>query len=178
MDYSNLTPHQYMELILESTTATAGYERKGLESEPKSFKRFTYSVHYSLTYSETPREGFSQSLSESQLMTIRNIIVSVVGRDVVRDVKTYNDPDYGFVVRFDVDLDAKETLELWLRIAKMFPYTKYGVIIGFRWMGKDNVSEDELVSYIVKIMVIAGLRPLARKPLNIVEELAEERDKR
>jgi len=36
MDYSNLTPHQYMELILESTTATAGYERKGLESSKRT----------------------------------------------------------------------------------------------------------------------------------------------
>jgi len=45
-------------------------------------------------------------------MTIRNIIVSVVGRDVVRDVKTYNDPDYGFVIRFVDDLDGREVLKL------------------------------------------------------------------
>ena len=123
-------------------------------------------------------EGFLQNLTGSIIAVIYNMVVGIVGRDVVRGVKTYDDPDYGFVIRFDVDLDAKETLELWLRIAKMFPYTRYGIIIGFRWMGKDNVSEDELVSYIVKVMVVAGLRPLARKPLNIVEELAEERDKR
>ena len=117
-------------------------------------------------------------MSGSIIAVIYNTVVGIVGRDVVRGVKTYNDPDYGFVIRFDINLDAKETLELWLRIVKMFPYTKHGIVIGFRWMGKDNVSEDELVSYIVKIMVVAGLRPLARKPLNIVEELAEERDKR
>jgi hypothetical protein len=59
-----------------------------------------------------PQEGFSQSLPERLIMTIRNIIVSVVGRDVVRDVKTYNDPDYGFVIRFVDDLDGREVLKL------------------------------------------------------------------
>jgi hypothetical protein len=61
MGYLNLTSHQYMELILESTTAR--YERKGLESEPKSFNIFTYSVHYSLTYSETPSGGILAKLT-------------------------------------------------------------------------------------------------------------------
>jgi hypothetical protein len=125
-----------------------------------------------------PQEGFSQSLPERLIMTIRNIIVSVVGRDVVRDVKTYNDPDYGFVIRFVDDLDAREVLKLWLKLVEIFPYSRYGVVVGIKWVGEDNVSEDELVDYIAKIMVVSGLKLIARKSLNAVRELTEERSRR
>jgi hypothetical protein len=123
-------------------------------------------------------EGFLQNLSGSIIAVIYNTVVGIVGRDVVRDVKTYNDPDYGFVIRFVVDLDAREALKLWLKLVEIFPYSRYGVVVGIKWVGEDNVSEDELVDYIVKIMVVSGLKLIARKSLNTVRELTEERSRR
>jgi len=105
-------------------------------------------------------------------------LASAMGRGAVREVRVYVDPRYGPTVRLVVDLDARQALELWQRLAEAFPYRRLGLVLGVKWTGENNVSENELVDYIVKIMRTAGLRPAARKPLSIVEEMLEEREKR
>jgi alkanesulfonate monooxygenase SsuD/methylene tetrahydromethanopterin reductase-like flavin-dependent oxidoreductase (luciferase family) len=102
----------------------------------------------------------------------------LTGRDVIRGIVTYGDPDYGPVVRLVVDLDAREALELWLKLVRHIPYKRYGIVIGVRWLGENNVSKDELVDYVVKIMVEGGLRTIALGPLDVVKELRGERGKR
>jgi hypothetical protein len=102
----------------------------------------------------------------------------LTGRDVIRGIVTYDDPDYGPVVRLVVDLDAREALDLWLKLVKLIPYERYGIVIGVRWLGEDNVSRDELVDYVVKIMVEGGLRTTALEPLDVVRELRGERGRR
>jgi hypothetical protein len=118
-------------------------------------------------------------------MTTINIINNIIfltreitGKDVIRSIETYEDPDYGKVISITVDMNAKEALELWLKLAKQFPYTIYNVIIGVKWLGKNDTPENELIDYIVKIMVEGGYKAKAIKPFDIVKELHEERDKR
>jgi hypothetical protein len=114
-------------------------------------------------------------------MTTTNIInniISLTGKDVIRSIETYHDPDYGKVITITVDMNAREALELWLKLAKQFPYTEYGIVIGVKWLGENNISEDELINYIVKIMVEGGYKAKALEPFNAVKELREERDKR
>jgi len=102
----------------------------------------------------------------------------LTGRDVVRGIVAYGDPDYGPVVRLVVDLDAREALDLWLKLVKLIPYERYGIVIGVRWLGEDNVSRDELVDYVVKIIVEGGLRTTTLEPLDVVRELRGERGRR
>jgi hypothetical protein len=118
-------------------------------------------------------------------MTTINIINNIIfltkkitRRDVIRTIKTYEDPDYGKVVSITVDLDAREALDLWLKLVKQFPYNEYGIVIGVKWLGENNITEEELINYIVKIMISSGLKAKAIKPFDIVKELREERDKR
>jgi hypothetical protein len=118
-------------------------------------------------------------------MTANNITLllprlakEITGKDVVQEITTYNDPDYGLVVRLTVNLDAKEALELWLRLVKQIPYNKYNIVIGVKWLGENNVTKEELIDYIVKIMIESGLKPKALEPFDIVRELREERDRR
>ena len=99
-------------------------------------------------------------------------------RDVIQGIVTYSDPDYGPVVRLVVDLNAREALDLWLKLVRLIPYTGYGVVIGVRWLGEDNVSRDELVDYLVKIMVEGGLRTTVLEPLDVVRGLRGERGER
>jgi len=87
----------------------------------------------------------------------------------------YSDPNYGLVMRLIVDLNAKDALELWLRLVEKFPYRRYGIVLGVRWTGENNVSEDELINYVVKIMITSGLEPIAKRALDVVGELREER---
>ncbi len=111
-------------------------------------------------------------------LLLSHLARELTGRDVIRGIVTYDDPDHGPVVRLVVDLDAREALDLWLKLVKLIPYTKYGVVIGVRWLGEDNVSRDELVDYVVKIMAEGGLRTTALEPLDVVRELCGERGKR
>jgi hypothetical protein len=111
-------------------------------------------------------------------LLLSHLARELTGRDVIRGIVTYDDPDHGPVVRLVVDLNAREALDLWLKLVKLIPYTKYGVVIGVRWLGENNVSRDELVDYVVKIMVEGGLRTTALEPLDVVRELLGERGKR
>jgi hypothetical protein len=77
-----------------------------------------------------------------------------------------------------VDLNARKALDLWLKLVRLIPYERYGVVIGVRWLGEDNVSRDELVDYLVKIMVEGGLRTTALEPLDVVRGLRGERGER
>ncbi len=110
--------------------------------------------------------------------TVLELASRLTGKGVIRGIVTYNDPDYGPVIRLVVDLNAREALDLWLKLVRLIPYTRYGVVIGVRWLGENNVSRDELVDYLVKIMVEGGLRTIALRPLDVVRELRGERGRR
>jgi hypothetical protein len=168
---------QYLELsyaIPTSTTYSSVVERS-VEPVSRLSENITVST---VSYTSTPQESSSQRLLEGLCLGIRSVIASIVGKDVLRSITVYNDPDYGYVIKLVVDLDAKQALELWQKLVEIFPYKRFGIVIGVKWTRRSNVSEDELVNYIVKIMRIAGLRPVARKLRNIVEEMLEEREKR
>jgi hypothetical protein len=109
---------------------------------------------------------------------LKELARELAEKDVVRNIITYDDPDWGCVYTIEVDLNAKEALELWLKLVKQIPYDKYNVIIGVKWLGENNITEEELINYVVKIMVESGIKPKALKPFNAVEELQEERRKR
>jgi hypothetical protein len=134
----------------------------------------TYSLVLQVEPTQTVRDQLVCSLS----MIIPELVSRFTGRDVIRGIVTYSDPDYGPVIRLVVDLNAREALELWLKLVRLIPYTRYGVVIGVRWLGENNVSRDELVDYVVKIMVEGGLRTIALRPLDVVKELRGERGKR
>jgi hypothetical protein len=118
-------------------------------------------------------------------MTANNTINSIIsltreltGRDVIRDITTYEDQDYGTVIEITIDLDAKSALELWLKLIRQIKYTEHGVIIGVKWLGENNITEEELINYIVKIMIESGLKAKALEPFDVVKDLCEERNKR
>jgi hypothetical protein len=111
-------------------------------------------------------------------LLVRELVKEITGKDVVQEITTYHDPDYGLVVRLTVNLDAREALELWLKLVKQIPYTKHNIVIGVKWLGENNVTKEELTDYIVKIMIESGLKPKALEPLDIVKELREERNRR
>jgi hypothetical protein len=116
--------------------------------------------------------------ADNTLNKIISLTKEITGRDVIRNIETYEDPDYGKVITLTVNMNAREALDLWLKLTKQFPYNKYNIAIGVKWLGENNVTEKELINYIVKIMIASGLKAKALKPFDIVKELREERDKR
>jgi hypothetical protein len=131
----------------------------------------------SLTSKEETIKMMNWELVSSLLTIIIKQALTLTGRSVIKNIIIYNDPDYGPVIRLVVDLDAREALELWLKLVELLSYSRYRIVIGVKWLGKNNVSKDELVNYIVKIMIESGLRTIVLKHIDAVGELHRERNK-
>ncbi|MEM1610097.1 MAG: hypothetical protein QXQ57_00440 [Sulfolobales archaeon] len=114
------------------------------------------------------------SWQEQMKIYIYNLARSLIG-DRVLKIESYMDIDYGVVVKVITDLSAREALELWLKIVNHLKQEKYDVIVVVEWVGKQDVSEDELIDYIVRIMLKSGLKPKALPGFDAVRIIREER---
>jgi hypothetical protein len=175
----------YTQPHVELEYSMYGYQKFTYLEKP-STNLIAYPAPYQ-TYSLVPQVESTQRESMQTVWnwlvrglstTVLELASRLTGRGVIRGLVTYSDPDYGPVIRLVVDLNAREALDLWLKLVRLIPYTKYGVVIGVRWLGENNVSKDELVDYVVKIMVEGGLRTIALRPLDVVRELRGERGRR
>jgi len=84
-------------------------------------------------------------------------------------IKVEYDDDWGYIYLITIDVDAREALEINLRLQEMFP----GIPIVVRWTGVNNVSERELVNFLVEILNRGGFRAKAPKGFNAVDVVNE-----
>jgi hypothetical protein len=105
--------------------------------------------------------------SEDEIMEflsiLQNYIFSLMATfsGCAYNIEVYEDELYGRVARITVNLPAKEALELWLKLIDYLPYEKYKIVLSVKWLGENNVSEFELIDYLVKIMIKSKVRPKA-----------------
>jgi len=107
---------------------------------------------------------------------IPNLIAKLLGKDVICSVDVYSDNLYGTVIRVTTDLSARNALELWLKLLDYLPYKEYGVTLTLRWLGENNVSRDELIDYMVKIMIKSRTGPKALPGFDSVLIARKERE--
>ncbi len=86
-------------------------------------------------------------------------------------VRFEHDPDYGSIMVLRVDISAKRALRLWLELVRRFP----GKNIIVEWSGRNDVSEDELIDYLVKIALASGHKPIALPGFSSGEAVDEAR---
>jgi hypothetical protein len=160
------------------------YDHQRFICYEETFKNITIYLSscscFSLTSQEETIETIKMinwELVSSLLTIVIEQVLTLTGRSVIKNIFIYNDPDYDPVIRLVVDLDAREALELWLKLVELLSYSRYKIVIEVKWLGKNNVSKDELVNYIVKIMIKSSLRTIVLKHVDAVKELREERDK-
>jgi len=67
-------------------------------------------------------------------------------------------------------------LELWLKLIDYLPYENYGIVLSVKWLGEKNVSEDELINYIVKIMIKSKIGPKALPGFDSTRMVQEARE--
>jgi hypothetical protein len=82
------------------------------------------------------------------------------------------DPDWGYVVIVTLEANARKALETWLKLQKKFK----GVPIVVRWTGPNDVSEEELIDYMVEILNAGGFKARAPQGFNAVEAVKEVRE--
>jgi hypothetical protein len=107
---------------------------------------------------------------------IPSLIVASLGKERVCSIDIYDDNLYGTVVRIITDLSAKDALELWLKLIDYLPYENYGIVLSVKWLGEKNVSEDELINYIVKIMIKSKIGPKALPGFDSTRMVQEARE--
>ncbi|PNV81889.1 MAG: hypothetical protein C0179_00380 [Fervidicoccus sp.] len=86
-------------------------------------------------------------------------------------IRFEHDPDYGSIIVLRVDASARRALRLWLELVRRFP----GRNIVIEWTGRNDVSEDELIDYLVEIALASGHRPIALPGFSSVEAVGEGR---
>ena len=106
-------------------------------------------------------------------MVTRDEVEGAVRRfgDLRFTVIEHDDEIWGHVYEVIVHADARQALELELKLAEAFP----SVPIVVKWTGETNVSEDELVDYLVKIVERSGLRPRALPGFDAVKFIRDGR---
>jgi len=108
-------------------------------------------------------ENISKGEIMESLSVLQNYISSLMATfsGCAYSIEVYEDELYGRVARITVNLPAKEALELWLKLIDYFPYEKYKIVLSVKWLGENNVSESELIDYLVKIMIKSKVGPKA-----------------
>ena len=69
------------------------------------------------------------------------------------------DETWGPVVEVTLNLDAREAMRVWLK-AEDAINKKFHLVV--KWTGKNNLTEDELIQYLVEVAEKAG--PMKAKP--------------
>jgi hypothetical protein len=106
---------------------------------------------------------------------IPSLITTLLGRESICSVDIYDDNLYGTVAMITIDLPAKDALELWLKLIDYLPYENYKIVLSLKWLGEKNVSEDELINYLVKIMIKSKIGPKALPEFDAVRIVQEAR---
>jgi hypothetical protein len=82
------------------------------------------------------------------------------------------DPDWGYVYEVKVDTGARKALEANLKLQEKLP----GVPIVVEWAGQKDMTDEELVDYLVKIAIKGGFRVEAPPGFNAVKVVRELRE--
>ena len=87
-------------------------------------------------------------------------------------ISTRYDPDWGCVYEVKVDAGARKALEVNLKLQEKFP----GIPIIVEWAGEKDVTDEELVDYLVRIAVKGGFRVEAPPGFDAVKAVRELRE--
>jgi len=91
--------------------------------------------------------------------------------ELLRGVEVFEDPDWGYTISIVIETSASNALKLNLELQEMLK----GIPIVVRWTGPRDVSEDELVEYIARIVSVGGFKVKALKGFNSVEAVNDAR---
>lgn len=91
------------------------------------------------------------------------------------DYNLVYDKVYDRILNIEVELDAKEALELWINILDETE-GDYKKSVNLEWTGEFNLTEDEYVNYSVEIMLKSNTGPRAVKGFDVIGAVKEGRD--
>lgn len=101
-----------------------------------------------------------------------------IAKSLSNKISDYNlvyDKTYDRILNIEVELDAKEALELWIKILDETE-GEYKKSVNLEWSGEFNLTDDEYVNYSVEIMLKANTGPRAVENFDLINAIREGRD--
>jgi hypothetical protein len=106
---------------------------------------------------------------------VRGAVVEAIRSAIVHELKhlanarhsiaVVEDADWGYIYIVTLDTSARKALEVNLELQRRFP----GIPIVVKWTGSMDLSEEDLIDYIVKIVRTGGFKARAPPGFSSVE---------
>ncbi len=106
------------------------------------------------------------------------VIKSIIAHELARltsarySISVVEDAGWGLVYIVTLEANAREALEVNLELQRRFPRTPIVV----EWTGGTDLSEGELVDYVLRVARAGGFKARAQRGFNSVEAVREVRD--
>jgi hypothetical protein len=106
------------------------------------------------------------------------VMKSVIAHELARltsarySISVVEDADWGLVYIVTLEASAREALEVNLELQRMFP----GTPIVVKWTGDTDLSEEELVDYVLRVARAGGFKARAPRGFSSVEAVREVRE--
>ena len=106
------------------------------------------------------------------------VIKSIIAHELARltsarySISVVEDADWGLVYVVTLEANAREALEVNLELQRRFP----GVPIVVKWTGDTDLSEGELVDYVLRVARAGGFKARAPRGFSSVEAVREVRE--
>ncbi len=100
-------------------------------------------------------------------------VANIISGDKVEKVTYGYDAEFGNIIRIGLTQNAREAFESWLKLLDKIDTKDLGINIRVDWTGEDNLSDDELVDYMVEIMLKSGVGPKVSEDFDSVKAVRE-----
>ena len=100
-------------------------------------------------------------------------VANIISGDKVEKVTYGYDAEFGNIIRIGLAQNAREAFESWLKLLDKIDTKDLGINIRVDWTGEDNLSDDELVDYMVEIMLKSGVGPKVSEEFDSVKAVRE-----
>jgi len=100
-------------------------------------------------------------------------VANIISRDKVEKVTHGYDADFGNIVRVCLRQNAKDAFESWLKLLDDIGPKYPEITLRVDWTGEDNLSDDDLVDYMVEIMLKSGVSPKVSEKIDSVKAVRE-----
>jgi hypothetical protein len=141
-----------------------------------------FTIPASIQSSKLSQDIVNATLSITAKPPFREVVVEVIKSIIAHElahltsarysISVVEDADWGFVYIVTLEASAREALEVNLELQRRLP----DVPIVVKWTGGADLSEEELVDYVLRVARAGGFKARAQRGFSSVEVVREVRE--
>jgi hypothetical protein len=115
---------------------------------------------------------YYRGVIERLIVEFSDVANRISGNKVEKVTYDY-DANFGDIIRVRLMQNAKDAFETWLKFLNEIDPKDYGINLRIDWIGEDNLSDNELVDYMVEVMLKSGVGPTISEKFDSVKAVRE-----